>query len=102
MDITALAGTANVRLTCSIQLINDIGPDDSALSVSWSIPVPTVAGTMSPTPMTQKEFNSTLNIPLIMKGQYCCNHGVKYFECRYEYFTSVSSSNGYYSTRWNS
>ena len=73
MDITALAGTANVRLTCSIQLINDIGPDDSALSVSWSIPVPTVAGTMSPTPMTQKEFNSTLNIPLIMKGQYCCN-----------------------------
>ena len=73
MNIKALAGTADVTLTCSIQLTNDIGPDYSALSVSWSSPVPTEAGSVSPTPMTQKEFKSTLNIPLIMKGQYCCN-----------------------------
>ena len=69
----ALNGTANVRLTCSIQLTNDIGPDHSALIVSWSSPASTEDGTVSPTPMTQKEFESTLNIPLIMEGQYCCN-----------------------------
>ena len=73
MDVTALAGTANVRLTCSIQLTNDIGPDDSALSVSWSSPASTEDGSVPPTPMTQKKIKSTLNIPLIMKGQYCCN-----------------------------
>ena len=73
MTITALIGTANVRLTCMIQLTNDIGPDYSALSVSWLMPVPAETESVSPTPMTQKEFKSTLNIPLIMKGQYCCN-----------------------------
>ena len=74
MNIKALAGTADVRFTCSIQLTNDIGPDHSALSVSWLSPVPTEDGSVSPTiPMIQKEFKSTLNIPLIMKGQYCCN-----------------------------
>ena len=72
MTITALAGTADVTLTCSIHLTNNIGPDYSALNVSWLSPISTEDGSVSPTPMTQKEFNSTLNIPLIMKGQYCC------------------------------
>ena len=73
MNIKALAGTADVRFTCSIQLTNDIGPDCSPLNVSWSSPVPAETESVSPTPMTQKEFKSTLNIPLIMEGQYCCN-----------------------------
>ena len=71
MAIAALAGTANARLTCSIQLTNAIGPDYSALSVSWLNLVSTEDGSLIA--MTQKIFKSTLNIPLIMKGQYCCN-----------------------------
>ena len=72
MDITALTGTADVRLACSIQLTNNIGPDYSALSVSWLSPVPAEAGSF--TAMTQNEFKSVLNVSLIiMEGQYCCN-----------------------------
>ena len=71
MDISALAGTADVTLTCSIQLTNDIGPDYSALSVSWLSPVS--AENRSLTTKLQKKFESILSIPLIMKGQYCCN-----------------------------
>ena len=70
MTITALTGKANVKLTCSIQLTNDIGPDHSALSVSWLTPASTEAGSVSP---TQEEYKTILNIPIIMKGQYCCN-----------------------------
>ena len=70
MTITALAGTADVTLTCMIQLTNDIGPDYSALNVSWLSLVSSEAGSLIA--MTQKEFKSTLNIPLIMEGQYCC------------------------------
>ena len=70
MTITALTGTADVRLTCMIQLTNGIGPDYSALGVSWLSPVSTEDGLL--TAMTQKTIKSIINIPLVMKGQYCC------------------------------
>ena len=74
MTITALNGTTNVTLTCSIQLNNDIGPDHSALNVSWWSPASTKPGLLNAVTQIEKTFSSTLNIPLIIQGgQYCCN-----------------------------
>ena len=74
VTITALTGTADVTLTCSIQLNNDIGPDYSALNVSWWSPASTKPGLLTTMSMTQqKSFNSTLKIPLITQRKlYCC------------------------------
>ena len=75
MTITALSGTTDVTLTCSIQLSNDIGPDHSALNVSWWSPASTIPGLLTTMSMTQQKlFNSSLKISPITQGQlYCCN-----------------------------
>ena len=74
MTIKTLTGTTNVTLTCSIQLNNDIGPDHSALNVSWWSQAPTKPGLLTAVTQIEKSFSSTLKIPLITEGgQYCCN-----------------------------
>ena len=89
MTITALTGTADVRLTCMIQLTNGIGPDYSALGVSWLSPVSTEDG-LSYCYDTENNSKVLINIPLVMKGQYCCmsfsdwelNYSIFLCECK--------------------
>ena len=94
MTITALNGTTNVTLTCSIQLNNDIGPDHSALNVSWRSPASIKPGLLTTMSMTQqKSFNSTLKIPLFTQGQlYCCNASLAGNSTVVSYCTDVKTS----------
>ena len=81
-SVVVLLGTLNVKLNCSIELSNQIGPDFSSLLVTWkhngtSIQMKTslslqLTGNLG----CNDNFNSTLtlsNVDYRNSGEYCCS-----------------------------
>ena len=81
-SVVVLLGTLNVKLNCSIELSNQIGPDFSSLLVNWKRNgtasqtnpslSPQVTGNLNYT----NNFISTLTLSSVdysNSGNYCCN-----------------------------
>ena len=81
-SVVVLLGTQNVKLNCSVELSNQIGPDFSSLIVTWKhngtasqtnpLLSPQVTGNLDYT----DSFISTLTLSSVNysnSGNYCCN-----------------------------
>ena len=77
-NITVITGTSNVSIKCTITLNRAIGPDHTALSVTWSGPNLTQHTDVQNIPATTdstKRFQSVLiiqHIAFSSAGQYYC------------------------------
>ena len=77
-EIVALStGRTHANITCSVTLSSGIGPNYTALSVSWMTNLPDDSKVQPLTGAAKDEFTKTLTIPLTNTSQsqrnYCCN-----------------------------
>ena len=78
-SVVALIETQNVKLSCSIELSNQIGPDFSSLLVTWKHNGTTntsLSPQLTGNPGYNDEFNSTLTLSSVdysNSGNYCCS-----------------------------
>ena len=82
-NVTVLSGTPSVALICIITLSSPIGPDLSALNVTWQYNKSSAVGTMTLQPVTgsnNMRFMSALTLNKTTgstySGQYCCHAGI--------------------------
>ena len=68
-------GRTHANITCTVTLSNDIGPNYTALSVSWMTNSPGDSKVQPLTGAAKDKFTRSLTIPLTNTGQrnYCCN-----------------------------